>query len=808
MGLTKRVNALLVVVVFVFVQALIVVSSVRQVSAAVDTCTWTGATSANWATGTNWSGCDNGGVPENGDTLVFPQIASNKTTNNDILNLSVATITINGTGYNLIGNDLTITGVTALTANENAQISTNITYNSGSHVNIYPAAGKNLTITGITTFSVGGGSEVNVGSSSFTGTVTFNGAITGNAGDQLIAQNGAKISVAASANTYTAVNVGSETNGVFECNEASCFGDVGNLIYMGGGVVDIIVSATINNAFVTSVSTPDTSKLTTSQNVSITGNGTIFDALDVEQRTPTASLQFTGAITLNAPINVYGEDTSSNIKFDGTLSSSGNITIYSGNAWMSGSHTFTGTVTVKDGAVAQADQLSSLGATSAPTVIEDGGSLELAFSSAGTIPEPLQIAGSGVSPTAYMGAIYNSGDDTTLTGTITLTGHSQIYNDLAGGTLALEGIISGDYDLTYTGLASAIIEIGGSASNTYSGLSTVSGIELVLNGAGGFNQIPGDLVVDASDNTASVVIQQNNQITDSSNVTLTNGASDNANLVLHVSIQDDINLLFGDGVVSLGAGSKLGISNGSGSGEFSGTITGEDTAMIQKLGPGSWTFSGDNAFSGGGYVNYEIAEGTMSVDNATGLENSILYVSGGTLSGVGDTGQIIVNLGTVAPGYSPGCLTPQGNVALGESATYAVEINGATACAEYDQLTATGAVGIDGATLDINLGYIPTVGTVYTILQGASLSATFAGLPDGSFITIDGVEMRINYTATTVTLTVTSVPLTSGSVSNPHVLAETGINALAVMLIAAVLIVAGSPLVLRLLSFRSPRPTR
>src|SRR6187402_2016960 len=48
------------------------------VSAAADTCTWTGATNGNWSTGTNWTGCDNSGVPENGDTLVFPASAANK----------------------------------------------------------------------------------------------------------------------------------------------------------------------------------------------------------------------------------------------------------------------------------------------------------------------------------------------------------------------------------------------------------------------------------------------------------------------------------------------------------------------------------------------------------------------------------------------------------------------------------------------------------------------------------------------------------------------------------------------------------
>ena len=39
--------------------------------AAADTCTWTGAVNSSWSNGGNWSGCDNGNVPQSGDALVF-----------------------------------------------------------------------------------------------------------------------------------------------------------------------------------------------------------------------------------------------------------------------------------------------------------------------------------------------------------------------------------------------------------------------------------------------------------------------------------------------------------------------------------------------------------------------------------------------------------------------------------------------------------------------------------------------------------------------------------------------------------------
>ncbi len=61
---------------FVFAPAL--------VNAAADTCTWTGGGGDdNFSTAANWSGCDNGTVPENGDTLAFPALATRQTPYND-----------------------------------------------------------------------------------------------------------------------------------------------------------------------------------------------------------------------------------------------------------------------------------------------------------------------------------------------------------------------------------------------------------------------------------------------------------------------------------------------------------------------------------------------------------------------------------------------------------------------------------------------------------------------------------------------------------------------------------------------------
>ena len=138
-----------------------VLAGIPLARAAADTCTWTGTVSANWSNGGNWSGCDNGGVPENGDTLVFPASASNKTNNNDLVGLDLDEIRISGTDYVIGGNALTISPsinsvmqFTNTSGNSDYQIDTTI---SGGSVSISQDDGPGLnTVSGDLTFAISG----------------------------------------------------------------------------------------------------------------------------------------------------------------------------------------------------------------------------------------------------------------------------------------------------------------------------------------------------------------------------------------------------------------------------------------------------------------------------------------------------------------------------------------------------------------------------------------------------------------------------------------------------------------------------
>src|SRR5438105_1742646 len=77
-------------------------------SAVADTKAWTGAVSNLWSVGANWNG---GIAPTDGDALVFPDGASNRSMNNDLSGLDLTSISFTGasSGYSASGNPITLT---------------------------------------------------------------------------------------------------------------------------------------------------------------------------------------------------------------------------------------------------------------------------------------------------------------------------------------------------------------------------------------------------------------------------------------------------------------------------------------------------------------------------------------------------------------------------------------------------------------------------------------------------------------------------------------------------------------------------
>ena len=104
-------NYFKLILVTILVATPLIVFTSSPVSGAADTCTWSGATNGNWSVGSNWSGCDNAGIPETGDTLVFPSVASNTAMNNDLsIIANGVTFSLGGSGYSISGNAFELSG--------------------------------------------------------------------------------------------------------------------------------------------------------------------------------------------------------------------------------------------------------------------------------------------------------------------------------------------------------------------------------------------------------------------------------------------------------------------------------------------------------------------------------------------------------------------------------------------------------------------------------------------------------------------------------------------------------------------------
>lgn len=757
----EKLSKLLVVFAFFTIVAIGNISPLTA-SAAAESCVWTGAVSANWSDNGNWDECEHGenNTPLSGDALIFPSNAANKATINNLIadSLDFEYILINGSGYSISGTAFTLTSTTPLIAEQSATISANITYNSGGDVHIYTLPDTTLTLSGTSNFSVSAPNAVYIGSGSHNGTVDFTGNVSGNAGAQFVATSSSK-AVLRGTNTFTTSKVGAEDNGTFECRSTTCFGNTANNIYMGGGTVDIYASAIFNNGFETGSMTPDDSVLITRDNTSIVGSGTVNDDITISQVTAAKNLQFSGAITLNGSVTVNGFNTSSNIKFDGALSGEGEITVASGNAWMSSSSaSYNGTITVKSGAVAMADQMNSLGSTDGATIVEDGGSLHLDVTDIdASIAEPLQIAGEGTSPVQYKGAIYStSTKDVTLTGTVALTDDALIYNaGTANSKLTVRGAISGSHDLTYFADIETSTQVGdtGAAANTYTGTTKVIGGQLYLEKS---LAIPGDLEIESLDqftNPALVYMRAPNAVADEGVVTIIN---DNDQLWAGEVGTEVIGGLVGpDGFIAFeGDDTNLVIDQ-----DFNSTFNGwfyagGHTTSFIKRGTGNLLLTGGMDGIADDNMKFVVEEGTLTVDSyLISTEGPFVEVKDtGILKGNGTVGKTSSSGGMIAPGNSPGKLTVM-SLTLDPTNTLEFELDGPVAGTSYDQIESTGAVNLNNANLDIKPSYTPTEGQVFTIITGSSINGTFKNLPNNATIAVSGMIFKVNYNPTSVTLT-------------------------------------------------------
>ncbi|HWI59319.1 MAG TPA: family 16 glycosylhydrolase, partial [Bacillota bacterium] len=182
--------------------------------------------------------------------------------------------------------------------------------------------------------------------------------------------------------------------------------------------------------------------------------------------------------------------------------------------------------------------------------------------------------------------------------------------------------------------------------------------------------------------------------------------------------------------LGLGA-SGLSVGHNHQNTDYSGTLNG--SGSFTKLGLGTQTLSGNNAYSGGTFVN----SGTLKIANHTGSATGLGPVTiapGATLCGSGSLSGPLTVQGTIAAGDGLGLLTT-GDQTWNGGGSYAWEISHPTNSSGWDRLNISGSL------------HIAATPASKFVLKLASL--TPAGVPGP----VQGFNNQSNYTWTIVTVT-------------------------------------------------------
>ncbi len=306
-----------------------------------------------------------------------------------------------------------------------------------------------------------------------------------------------------------------------------------------------------------------------------------------------------------------------------------------------------------------------------------------------------------------------------VTAGLNMQGNSLTFNvsqgSVAGGVdLLVTGVISGAYPIAKTGAGTLLL----TASNTYTGGTTVSGGVLELGNSAALGL-----------NTAALAVNAGTLNLNGFSPTV--GAVNGAGTINNVSAGGSLTLTVGSG----GAG-----------GAFSGTIQNTSgTLSLVKTGAGTQTLSGTNTFSGGTQLNGGILNFTASA-LPHALPNSIIF-GGGTLQyAAGNTADVSAAIAPIASGQAAIIDTGANSVSFASplSGSGGLTKAGAGLLTLLGANAYSGSTRITAGTLQIgnggSLGSLPSVSPITdnaTLAFSRSDSVT-QGINFGSVITGSG----------------------------------------------------------------------
>ncbi|WP_156967597.1 putative Ig domain-containing protein [Comamonas granuli] len=492
------------------------------------------------------------------------------------------------------------------------------------------------------------------------------------------------------------------------------------------------------------------------QTLTLAGNVAINENLTLDLSAANGVTLTGGTLTLGAGatltvLNGAGSAATIATPLSGTgalaKAGAGTLTLSGSNGGHSGS------VTVEAGAL-QTSGGAALGDSSAVTV-QAGAALTvgaaetigaLAGAGAVVLGATLTTGGAHIS-TEFSGEISGSGGlHKTGSGTLTLSGSNSYagFTTLEGGTLriASDGNLGQD----------TVVFSGGGGTLAVTGATTIDNAMSLLSS---------NSIVDTAANvTFSGMLNGGGTLTKTGAGTLTLSGSNalftGGTWVYEGTLGVATGSGLGIGTVNLFSGTTLEttgattVSNaivlGGNAGirtladtTLSGAVTG--VANLDIFGPGALTLLHPGNNVNAAYLH----NGSTLLVHGALTANNVQAFGGATLGGSGSIGGGTVSVfsgGTLSPGSGTGTgvLTINGNLEM-LSGTLAVQINGATAGAGYDQVVVQGTANVNGTTLAVVHGYTPASGDTYTLIvndASDAVAGTFSGLAEGAASTAGG----------------------------------------------------------------------
>jgi fibronectin-binding autotransporter adhesin len=480
----------------------VVLSLFTAASLSAATLSWSGgsATTGNWSDTANWGFS---GPPASGDTLIFPALQPRLSNTNNISSLVLAQIRFAGAGggYDIRGNAFTLTNSIAATNTAGANTINNAITLSTADVTVNVGSGVSLTLAGILQGSVG---VIKSGAGTLTyacsGSNPYAGTTRVNAGTLQL-----NVSGVSAFGGPLVIGDGSGTAAtVRHLQSAEILDSTAVTIYNGGTLdlnnfIDTIgPSLTLNGGIAQSGS--GTLTLSANNTITVNSNSTITGNLNIGSGT--CAIVANATLTVSAAISGAASITKSGI-YDVLLTSA---------------NTYSGLTVVQNGILWIRNSLG-LGSTASGTVVSNGASLVMS-GGIGVTNESLTLNGPGVN--SVWGALDAEDVGTNIwAGPITLNADSTIAPYGASTHLRIIGSISGAGGVEKFANSSGTLWFEGNTANTYAGLTKIiAGTNILAKVGVSDGTIPHDLQIGDATHAAAVLYQVQNQIPNTSIVTL------------------------------------------------------------------------------------------------------------------------------------------------------------------------------------------------------------------------------------------------------------------------------------------------